>query len=81
MGRSISRVTLNVDSTVVASAKRYAKQHGISLSEIVERYLAAVTGPPAREQHATAPLLRSVRGSLKRAAPEDRKEHLRAKYR
>jgi len=74
----MAKLTLSVDERVVSRAKRYAKQRGVSVSEIVETYLAAVSGPsPA----ADTPILRSIRGSLKRANLQDYKKHLAAKYR
>jgi len=76
----MSKLTLSVDSRVVSRAKRYAKQRGASVSEMVEAYLAAVAKPssPATRD---APILRSVRGSLKKADVQRYKSHLSAKYR
>ena len=73
----MSKLTLSVDDRVVSRAKRYAKQRGISISEMVEAYLAAVAEPPSASRPDT-PILRSVRGSLKKA---DHRRHLAAKYR
>jgi Family of unknown function (DUF6364) len=76
----MSKLTLSVDGRVVSSAKRYAKQHGISVSEMVEAYLAAVassTSPATRD----APILRSVRGSLRKADLQEYRKHLAIKYR
>jgi hypothetical protein len=69
-----------VDSRVVARAKSYARQRGISVSEMVEVYLSAVAGPssPATMD---APILRSLRGSLTKADLNGYKKHLAAKYR
>jgi len=76
----MSKLTLSVDDRVVSRAKRYAKLRGASVSQMVEAYLDAVAGPrsPATED---APILRSVRGSLKKADLEQYKRHLAAKYR
>jgi hypothetical protein len=76
----MSKLTLNVDPQVVSRAKRYGKQQGISVSEMVEAYLTAVAEPPSAPEH-DAPILRSVRGSLKKANLEDYRKHLAAKYR
>jgi hypothetical protein len=75
----MSKLTLSVDDRVISSAKRYAKQHGISVSNMVETYLAAVAGssPPAAE----SPILRSLRGSLRKADLAGYRKHLSAKYR
>jgi hypothetical protein len=74
----MSKLTLSVDPSVVARAKRYAKQNGISLSRMVETYLASISAPPAAKK--MPPVLRSLRGILKRADPEDYKKHLAEKY-
>jgi hypothetical protein len=74
----MSKLTLSVDEGVVSRARRYAKQRGVSISAMVEAYLASVAEPlPARN----SPILRSLRGSLKKADIEDYRNHLAAKYR
>jgi hypothetical protein len=74
----MSKLTLSVDSGVVTRAKRYAKQHGTSVSEMVEAYLSAVAEPRSVPD---TPLLRSIRGILKKGSLEDYRRHLAAKYR
>jgi hypothetical protein len=74
----MSKLTLSVDSKVVVRAKRYAKQHGSSVSELVEAYLAAVSEPTSPPD---TPILRSIRGSLKKGSVADYRKHLAAKYR
>jgi hypothetical protein len=78
---SKTKLTLTVDSNVVARAKRYAKQRGVSVSQIVEAYLAAVSEPPSAAADEATPILRSVRGILKHADLSDYKRHLSAKHR
>jgi len=76
----MSKLTLSVDDRVVSRAKRYAKQHGVSVSKMVEAYLAAVaerSTPAGRD----APILRSLRGSLKKADLDEYRKHLATKYR
>jgi Family of unknown function (DUF6364) len=74
------KLTLSVDDRVVSRAKQYAKLRGVSVSEMVEAYLAAVAEPPSRATGA-APILRSVRGVLKNANINEYRKHLAAKYR
>jgi len=76
----MSKLTLSVDDRVVSSAKRYAKQRGLSVSEMVESYLDAVANgaPPATRD---TPILRSVRGSLKKADLKEYRKHLASKHR
>lgn len=76
----MAKLTLNVEDRVVSSAKEYAKRQGVSISAMVESYLAAVADPPARAAGAT-PILRSLRGVLKHAGIDDYRKHLAAKYR
>jgi len=76
----MSKLTLSVDNRIVSSAKRYAKQRGVSVSKMVEAYLATVARPSSSAT-LDAPILRSVRGSLKDADIDEYKRHLAAKYR
>jgi hypothetical protein len=75
----MSKLTLSVDPSVVSRAKRYAKQSGVSLSGMVEAYLASVSAPLAAKER--PPILRSVRGILKKGSPEEYKKHFAAKHR
>ena len=76
----MGKLTLSVDDEVVSRAKQYAKRRGVSVSEMVEAYLAAVAEPPSSATGA-APILRMVRGVLKDADIEEYRKHLAAKYR
>jgi hypothetical protein len=76
----MAKLTLSVDNRVVSRAKQYAKLRGVSVSQMVEGYLAAVADPPAPATGA-APILRSVRGVLKNADIDEYRKHLAAKYR
>ncbi len=75
----MSKLTLSVDEAVVSRAKRYAKQRGVSVSEMVETYLAMVSEPSKMEN--VPPILRSIRGTLKKADQEEYRKHLTEKYR
>ncbi len=76
----MSKLTLSVDDAVISGAKRYAKKQGVSISKMVEAYLAAVAEPSTGVPE-DAPILRSVRGVLKNADVKDHKRHLMRKYR
>ena len=76
----MAKLTLSVDSHVVSRAKQYAKRRGVSVSEMVEAYLATVAEPPSSSASA-APILRSVRGVLKTADVGEYRKHLAAKHR
>lgn len=74
----MSKLTLNVEKGVVSSAKRYAKRQGVSVSEMVEGYLAAVVAPP-NSGLKDCPIPRPVRGSPKNGDVENYRRHLAAK--
>jgi hypothetical protein len=76
----VAKLTLSVNGSVVSRAKQYAKQRGVSVSQMVETYLAAVAAPssPALPD---CPVLSSLRGSLKKADLKDYQRHVAAKYR
>jgi hypothetical protein len=76
----MAKLTLSVDEVVISRAKHYAKQRGVSISAMVETYLAAVADS-ASSTTSDAPILRSVRGVLKNADLEQYRKHLAAKYR
>jgi hypothetical protein len=57
----MAKLTLSVDERIVARAKRYAKQQGVSVSQMVEAYLEAVAEPTSAVAQ-DAPILRSLRG-------------------
>jgi hypothetical protein len=75
----MAKLTLSVEKSVVSQARRYAKQQGISVSQMVEAYLAAVAAPEHPGQR-DSPILHSLRGSLKKADIEEYRRHLAAKY-
>jgi hypothetical protein len=77
----MSKLTLSVDERVVSRAKRYAKRRGISVSAMVETYLASVAETSDKNPQDSPPILRSVRGILKKADLDSYKKHLAAKYR
>jgi hypothetical protein len=74
------KLTLSVDKKVVGRAKRYAAQHGTSVSRMVEGYLDLVVAPaPAAEED--PPVLRMLRGAAKGVSSEEYGRHLQRKYR
>ena len=75
----MSKLTLSVDPEVVARAKSYARKRGLSVSEMVEGYLSAIARPAAAGSD--WPILRALRGTLKKGKIEDYRRHLVDKYR
>jgi hypothetical protein len=74
------KLTLSVDEKVATRAKDYADAKGLSVSELVERFLD-VLSRPLREKDADFPELERLRGSLKGSAEEAYRKHLVRKYR
>ncbi len=75
----MAKLTLSVDPAVVERAKRYARQRRVSVSGLVEAYLGSLNEPAAAP--AAPPVLRSLRGILKKADMADYRRHLVQKHR
>jgi len=73
-----SKLTLSVNPEVATRAKRYAKRQGVSVSRLVEGYLASITeqAPPT----GLPPLVASLLGTLKKADAAAYRQHLAKKY-
>ncbi len=76
----MAKLTLSVDERVISRAKQYAKRRGVSISKMVEDYLAGVV-EGASPAVGDTPILRSLLGVLKNADIEEYREHLTTKYR
>jgi hypothetical protein len=74
----MAKLTLSVDDTVISQAKDYARKHGVSLSELVQTYLSAVSRPQTRLKE--GPALKRLRGILKGGDRADYRKHLLEKY-
>ena len=73
-----TKLTLSVNPTVVSRAKRYAKQQGVSVSRLVEVYLASISEQPKDTD--LPPIVASLCGILKGSDPEAYRKHLVRKY-
>jgi hypothetical protein len=72
------KLTLSVDEAVATRAKKYAERKGMSVSELVERFLDVLSKPARTEEF---PELERLRGSLKGSDPDAYGKHLLKKYR
>ncbi|MGX5688744.1 DUF6364 family protein [Arcticibacter tournemirensis] len=63
-----TKLTLTIDDTVIDSAKKYARQRGKSLSDIVENYLKSISVSGESVQ-TLSPRVAKLMGSVK--LPED----------
>lgn len=59
-----TKLTLNVDKSIIENAKKYASSHKISLSKLVESYLTSLTTKKRQEIKIT-PLVESLSGVIK----------------
>ena len=73
-----TKLTLSVDPAVVSRAKRYAKRQGVSVSRLVEGYLASIPEQTTAED--LPPLVASLRGILKGADAQAYRKHVVRKY-
>jgi len=79
----MARLTLNVDENVVARAKRHAACHGISVSALVERFLALLPESDVHPDEGLPPILARLRRELRGVAvtPSTYRSYLKRKYR
>lgn len=63
------KLTLTIDKNVISRAKKYARQEGKSLSELVENYLKATSGQEESKTKKSTSLTKSLRGSF--TMPDD----------
>ncbi len=75
----MSRLTLNIDETVVRAAKRYAAARRTSVSRLVERYLELLSTPPRSDDETS--VLRRLRGAARGAPADAHRRHLSRKSR
>jgi len=59
-----TKLTLSIDTKVIASAKKYSKKRGSSLSKIIEEYLLRITRPDRNSKNSRVPELRGLLGTL-----------------
>jgi len=64
-----TKLTLTIEQEIIKRAKKYAKQRGRSLSDIIENYLKVITKEERKINIKITPMVNSLRGSFK--APKD----------
>ena len=74
-----TKLTLTINPEVIERAKRYAKQHGRSLSELVELYLVSITDT-ALDTSEISPQLKSLIGVVDLPADFDEEKQLRSHF-
>lgn len=68
-----TKLTLNVDKAVIEKAKEYARSQKISLSRLIESYLASLTSKKTKDIEIT-PLVESLSGVIELDNDFDYKE-------
>ena len=70
-----TKLTLTIDDSVIAIAKKYAKQNGKSLSDIVENYLLSLSSKGNTEENISPSILKLM-GSIELPGNFDYKKEL-----
>ena len=64
-----TKLTIQLDGTVIERAKQYAQENKVSLSKIIESYLRSILKADIKEQELKSPLVDELAGIL--TLPED----------
>ncbi len=70
-----TKLTLTIDDSVISVAKKYAKQKGKSLSDIVENYLMSLTSKENKEER-ISPRILKLMGAIELPVNFDYKKEL-----
>lgn len=70
-----TKLTLTIDGKVISIAKKYAKQKGKSLSDIVENYLMSLTSKEVKEERISPKILKLM-GAIELPENNDYKKEL-----
>jgi hypothetical protein len=71
-----TKLTLTIDDSVISVAKKYAKNKGKSLSDIVENYLMTLTAKESKEEKAISPRILKLMGVIELPEEFDYKKAL-----
>jgi len=69
-----TKLTLNVDKDVIEQAKIYAKEHQISLSQLIENFLQSLQ-TKNQNQSKISPLVESLTGVISSTDLDDKKDY------
>lgn len=69
-----TKLTLNLDKEVIEKAKDYAKSQSISLSKLIESYLASLVNDMPSKEIEITPLVKSLSGVINLDEDFDYKE-------
>lgn len=71
-----TKLTLTMERSVIEKAKKYAKNEGRSLSDLIENYLKALTNDHAESDIELTPIVKSLKGSFHAPKSFDYKKDL-----
>ncbi len=78
-----TKLTLNLNKSIIESAKDYAKENSVSLSKLIENYLSSLTKKQQKEIK-VSPLVESLTGIIPTETDQknndDYYEYLNKKY-
>lgn len=77
-----TKLTLNINKNIIESAKDYAKNHKVSLSQLIENYLNSLTKKEDKNIN-VSPLVESLTGVIPNEAnnyKSDYYDYLNQKY-
>ncbi len=69
-----TKLTLNLNKSVIEEAKSYAKKHKVSLSGLIENYLSSLSGKT--ENNAVSPLVESLTGVMEPIDEDYKKDYI-----
>jgi hypothetical protein len=72
-----TKLTLTIEETVIAKAKKYAKKSERSLSDIIENYLIALTQEKEEENLDATTIVKSLKGSFSNNSNLNYKDQLK----
>lgn len=72
-----TKLTLSIDYEIIEKVKKYAKDNGRSVSDIVENYLRTIVEKNTTKKKNDSPIVNSLRGSFHAPESFDYKEELR----
>jgi hypothetical protein len=69
-----TKLTLNLDKEIIEKSKEYAKSQSISLSKLIESYLASLVSDRQPKEIEITPLVKSLSGVIELKEGFDYKE-------
>ena len=70
-----TKLTLNIDKSVIEEAKSYAKENGVSLSKLIESYLNSLKKKNVGAKK-ISPLVESLTGVIPSVQGDERKDYM-----